>query len=56
MDDLALIGEIDCYPSFNIFLGYISSFGSLMDVYSHDLDFNIVLVVLFIDLSMTDDL
>lgn len=56
MDDLVLIGIVSYYPSFDIFFDYISSFTSLMDVCSHDLDFSIVLVLFFVDLSESNNL
>ena len=56
VEDPTLVGVVDCYPFFNIFLSYRGSFQSSIDAYNHDLDFSIILIIFVINLDMLDDL
>ena len=42
MDNPALIDVMDCYSPFDTFLCYTSSLESLINVYNHDLSFDII--------------
>lgn len=54
IDNLASIMVKGCYPPFNAFLGCPSSFGSLINICSHDFYFIVVLVILFVTLGVSD--